>query len=97
MERAEIIKRIKEIAEPLRTKGATRLYIYGSRARDEARPDSDLDVFVDYAPGAGFSLIELAEIELLLEQHLGLDVHVKTRPRRKALREEIERDAIRVL
>jgi predicted nucleotidyltransferase len=97
MERAEIIKRIKEIAEPLRAKGATGLYVYGSRARSNPRADSDLDVFVDYQPGTGFSLIEFAEIELLLEQHLALDVHAKTRPRRKTLREEIEGDAIRVL
>ena len=32
------------------------LYLFGSHARDEAGPDSDVDVFVDVAPGAAFGL-----------------------------------------
>jgi predicted nucleotidyltransferase len=60
-------------------------------------PDSDLDVFVDYEPGTGFSLIELAEIEHLLEQQLGLEVHATTRSSfGPYMRAEADRDAIRV-
>jgi predicted nucleotidyltransferase len=34
----------------LRANGATGLYIFGSRARGTNRPDSDLDLFIDYDP-----------------------------------------------
>jgi predicted nucleotidyltransferase len=34
----------------IRAEGATARYLFGSVARDQARADSDLDVFVDYEP-----------------------------------------------
>jgi uncharacterized protein with HEPN domain len=40
----------------LRGFGVAALYLFGSHARDEASPDSDVDVFVDVAPGAAFGL-----------------------------------------
>jgi predicted nucleotidyltransferase len=36
------------------------LSLFGSNARNEARADSDVDLLVDYDPGADWSLIETA-------------------------------------
>src|SRR5258708_33361482 len=47
MRRNEIIAKLKEAELALRARGVGALYLFGSYARDEARPDSDLDVFVD--------------------------------------------------
>jgi predicted nucleotidyltransferase len=51
MTRDEIIAKIKERAPALRAKGVTRIAIYGSRARGNARADSDLDVLIDVGSG----------------------------------------------
>ena len=45
--RAEIVGRLKAIESQLRGHGVAALYLFGSFARDEARENSDLDVFVD--------------------------------------------------
>jgi predicted nucleotidyltransferase len=97
MDRAEIIARIRARAEVVKALGATALYIYGSRAREEARPDSDLDVFVDFDPDR-FGFVELIELEEMLSREPGVAVQLGTHdalhPRIKA---HIEREAVRVL
>jgi hypothetical protein len=54
---AEIVTRIASAADAIKAEGATDLYICGSRGRGTGREDTDPDVFVDYEPGFGFSLI----------------------------------------
>ena len=50
MRRHEAVARLK-LAEPaIRALGAASLYLFGSHARDEARPDSDVDVFLSEGP-----------------------------------------------
>ncbi|HEX2256787.1 MAG TPA: nucleotidyltransferase domain-containing protein [Afifellaceae bacterium] len=94
----QIVSRIKALDEPIRAKGATGLYIYGSRARGDHRPDSDLDVLVEYDPGTKFSLIELVVIKHMLEDALGLEVHISTRNGlSRYFRDEVEAQAIRIL
>ncbi len=97
MTRPEIMSHIAASADVIKAEGATALFVYGSRARGSERPDSDLDVFVDYAPGSGFSLMHLAGIKLALEDSLGLDVSVTTRNSLHPLmKDDIEHEAIRV-
>ncbi len=97
METHVAIETLRRQADALKAEGATALFVYGSRARGTHRPDSDLDVFVDYDPDRKFSLFDLAGIKLLIEDALELAAHVTTRdslhPKLKA---EIERQAIRV-
>jgi len=45
-----MISRIREHSEEIRLEyGVARLGVFGSRARGEAKPDSDLDVLVEFA------------------------------------------------
>ena len=77
--------------------GATSLYLYGSTARDEAGPSSDMDLYLDYDPSSRFNALDLVGIKQFLEDRLGLAVDVTTRdglhPR---LRADIEKSAIRI-
>lgn len=73
--------------------GARNVRIFGSVARGEARPDSDLDVLVDVEPGR--SLFDLGGLLMELQDLLGCRVDVVTeqglRPR---LRERVLREAV---
>ncbi len=46
MRRLDVITKLKAAEPTLRAQGVGALYLFGSHARDEAEPDSDIDVFV---------------------------------------------------
>jgi len=79
MKRADAIAALKHEAPALKARGATSLYLFGSTGRDEARDESDVDLFIDYAHGTGFSLVELVGIKHYLEDRLGVPIDVTTR------------------
>jgi predicted nucleotidyltransferase len=77
--------------------GATSLYLFGSTVRDESRPGSDLDLFIDHDPAKKFSLYDLVGIKLFLEEQLHGPVDVATRNSlHPLLRQDIEAEAVRV-
>jgi predicted nucleotidyltransferase len=97
MNRVEAITKLQAHADAIKALGATSLYLFGSAARDEARADSDLDVFVEYDPNKKFSLMDLVGIKHYLEDELGIPVDVMTRDSlHPILREDIEKSAVRV-
>jgi len=71
MTRDEIIARIRDTAPALRAEGVTKLAIFGSRARGDAREDSDLDVLIDVDPDSRFSLLNLSGVGLIVEDATG--------------------------
>jgi hypothetical protein len=66
----------KEILEMAARHGAKRIRIFGSVARREARPDSDVDFLVDLEPGR--SLFDLGGLLMDLQDLLGRKVDVVT-------------------
>jgi uncharacterized protein len=97
MNRAEAIDKLRNRADAIRAMGATSLFVFGSTGRDEARPGSDLDLFIDYAAGSRFNAFGLVGIKQFLEHELGMEVDVTTRDGlHPMLRADIERTAIRV-
>jgi predicted nucleotidyltransferase len=60
----------------LKDYGVVRAGAFGSYARGEQRPDSDLDLVVEFESGR--SLIDLVQLQEALCSALGLDVEVAT-------------------
>jgi hypothetical protein len=66
------------LAEFCRRHGVTRLSLFGSILRDDFRPDSDIDVLVEFAPGSSYSLLDLGGMLMELREMLGREVDLKT-------------------
>jgi predicted nucleotidyltransferase len=97
MNRAALIEVLKTYDAALRENGATGLFIFGSRAVGTARPDSDLDLFIDYDPAAKIpSMFRLMQIEEKLSEVLGIPVTTRN-ALHPLMKESIERDAVRVM
>ncbi len=71
-----LTERRAEILRLAESHGATRVRVFGSAARRESRPDSDLDLLVELGPGR--SLLDLIAIKQDLEDLLGRQVDVVT-------------------
>ena len=70
----------------------TRLALFGSWARGDARPDSDVDVLVEVDPSIGLRFVDLGDD---LEQALGRRVDlVSRRGISPALWQRIERELV---
>jgi predicted nucleotidyltransferase len=97
MDTSQIIERIRSRQQELRERGILSLSVFGSRARGDHKPDSDLDILIDYDPSSGFSLIDVCAVERILREDLGLPVQATTRNAlRSWLRRKVERDEVKV-
>ena len=85
-----------KVAEVMRRRGVVRASMFGSVARGEASPASDVDFLVEFEQGR--TLLDLAGLGLDLKEVLGCDVDVATpNSLHPALKEEIMRDLVPIL
>ena len=79
-----------EIAAVCRRYQVKELAVFGSAARGELRPDSDIDLLVEFLPGAGVDLVQHFAAEREFSTLLGRKVDlVSKRALRSILREEV--------
>jgi uncharacterized protein len=96
MKRSAAIAKLKQHEAELKQLGVQRLYLFGSTARDEARDDSDVDLFFDHERGK-LGLFQLMEVKEFAARILGCKAEIMTRASlHPVLRERIEASALRV-
>jgi hypothetical protein len=95
-DRQEVLQILHEALPGLRERfGVLELALFGSEARDEAGPGSDIDVLVTFEGRSRFHAFMGLQFEL--EEHLGTKVDLVTpKAMKPALRPHIERDLIHV-
>ena|SRR5665647_1788466 len=75
----EIIAKLREIAPAIKAEGVTRLAVFGSRARGDARPDSDLDILVDTTSRGASPPYDYFKVLHLIEDTTGLQTQISVR------------------
>ncbi len=92
-----IIELAKEHEGEIRRRGVTRLALFGSMARGDARDDSDVDVVVEIEPGRKFSVIDHASLRVSLCDIFQRETDVVVgRALRPGFRDTVARESIQV-
>lgn len=96
MERDEVLRLLAVHRRDLARFGVRSLAVFGSTARDEAKPGSDVDFLIEFDGQTTFD--RYMDVKLFLEDLLGRRVDLVTRKAlRASLRRSIEADAIDVV
>jgi len=99
MRRDDVIARLKETEPTLRGFGIAALYLFGSHARDEAQPDSDVDVFVDPASDEAFGFLPFMDAYDALRKAFGNEVEIGYSTRTGLspyILKDVEQEAVRI-
>jgi predicted nucleotidyltransferase len=95
MNRDQVIATLRNHEQELRHRGVLHAALFGSIARNEARPSSDIDILIEIEPDAPVGVFEYVGITQYLADLFPNRVDVANRRSLKALvRPSAERDAI---
>ena len=93
MDRDTALSRLKAHEAELRAMGVIGLSLFGSVARGEAGPDSDVDLAARFDPAAEVGMFKYGAIVERLRTLLGISIDLVVEPARKPrMQTEIDRD-----
>jgi len=92
----EILKKLSENRQVLKSYGIKDILLFGSAARGEAVTGSDVDLLVEFEPSAHIGMFEFSRLRHELSRLLGCEVDLATPDAlHKDMRENILKEAIR--
>ena len=95
IERDQILATLRAHERELRRRGVRHAALFGSAARDEAGPKSDIDILVELDPRVPVGVFDYVAITQYLAELFPARVDVANRKGLKALvRPRVERDAV---
>jgi predicted nucleotidyltransferase len=74
-----ILARLLELRPELEAEGVRHAFLFGSVARGDDVPESDVDIILDLDPERHVGIFEFAGIRRFLREELGRDVDLGTR------------------
>ncbi len=97
MDRNRILAILRSHAPELQAAGLAHLRLFGSVARGEATPESDIDLMADFAPDTRISLLTFSGFQVRLSDLLGEEVDLScTDWMKEAIRDRATREAVDV-
>ncbi len=98
MNRNDVVEKLKTAEPALRAHGVGALYLFGSFSRDEGRPDSDIDIFVEAADEGFYDLSHyMGAYRAVKDSFPGMEIGYSTREGlSKEIRPIVEQEAIRI-
>lgn len=92
-----VLGHLRELEPKLRARDVAALWVFGSVARGDSRPDSDVDVAIDFTPGTKSSLFEIIRLKEDMQDALGhpVDIGERSAMTRRAAA-AAERELVRV-
>jgi uncharacterized protein len=95
MKREQVMMILRNNRDVLRRFSVKSIYLFGSVARGESKEDSDVDILVEYEPGARVGLFQFVRLRRELSSILGCAVDLATPDSlHKELRDHILKEAV---
>jgi predicted nucleotidyltransferase len=95
LSREELIHQLAALESALRAEGVTGLALFGSRARQDNSPDSDIDLVIDIEANRRFSLLDLIGVQHIIGDRIGIEANIlPKRSLEPGFLRELQRDGI---
>ena len=78
MRKQEALKIIEKNKALLKKFNVSALFLFGSVAQDQAGPESDVDILVEFTPDAKIGLFEMARLKKFISEILNCDADLVT-------------------
>lgn len=92
----DVLATLRTHAPEIQAAGVTHLSLFGSTARGDRRPDSDIDLLAAFDPARRLSLLDVAGIEIQLSELLGRPVDlIEEGTLKPRVQNSVEAEAVR--
>ena len=72
LSREQLLAELRALNPQFEREGVAHMSLFGSRARGDNRPDSDVDIVIDVEPGRKFSMLDAIGVGHVIQDELGL-------------------------